>query len=109
MTNETVRLVVDVDARELWSNVFGSGFETYPWWDAVEYYDGADWDTPGSVRLWVIDPDTGESEGRGTVTVFRLAEAVSKLPHIASRWHDMDADDADQVLQMAILGEVRFG
>lgn len=42
---------------DLWSEVFGASAETWPWWSSFKFLDGADWDTPGRVRITSCNPD----------------------------------------------------
>ena len=103
-------IVIQVDDNELWSNVFGASVESMGWW-LIKFGTYAGWDRPGTVTVTLTDPDTGKVEGRTTVVVEDLAKAVSKAHEQGYRinWSDMDAYDADTVLQIALLGKVVFG
>lgn len=101
---------IEVDDNELWSEVFGASVESLGWW-LIEFGAGSGWDRAGMVAVTLTDPDTGVVEGRELLTVGDVAEAVSKAHEQGYRinWTDMDAYDADTVLQIALLGKVVFG
>lgn len=102
-----VEVKIPVPLHELWECVFGSGFETWGWWN-VTYLYGADWDKPGSVALELLDED-GSVYASRVVNASVLGQALAKVPHIAARWSEMDSGDADVVLQTAVAGEAVFG
>lgn len=116
---DTVQISLDVDPRELWSNVMGGGWWTWSWWRGVEYLHGADWDTPGRVRLKIDSPtDDGKILTR-TLTVNDLARGVAvamqhgygdPLTGQPVTWvADYDAVLSDIVLQCAIFGKAIYG
>ena len=103
----------EVPDKELWSCVFGSAFDTWGWWGA-DFLEGSDWDTPGRVRMYLWDPedpDATEAMASKVVDVELLANALSQpqFSHLAARWDDLDAEDADCLLQYLVAGEVIFG
>lgn len=108
------KITIEIDDADLWSEIFGSGFEKYPWWDAVDYLSDANWETPGAVALTLIDPDTPQDPrrgGYGVVETRHLEKAASEVlqtyPH--RNIFDMDAELADMILQTAVAGRVIFG
>lgn len=108
-----VPLALDTD--EIWSDVFGSGYEYSPWWVRVSYSPGADWDVAGTatIKHWGKDDDTVLEITQ--VTIEDIANAYAKL--IADKWthcggcglDDPDACSSDVVLQVAIFGEIVYG
>lgn len=107
-------------SEELWSNIFGGGWDTLPWWSDFVYFDGADWDRIGRVRLTALDPDSGVTdEVSKTLGIDDLATAYARC--ITAGYVDActgrpitldltntDACVSDTVLQMAVLGEVVY-
>ena len=101
---------IEVDDNELWSEVFGASVESLGWW-LIEFGDNTGWDRAGTARVTLTDPDTGVVEGQMVFSAGNLATALSKAYEQGYRinWSDMDAYDADTVLQIALLGKVVFG
>lgn len=100
-----------IRADELWSNVMGSGWETWHWWLAVVYDDGADWNIPGGVTLSIADPN---KERGGLIKRIGLSDIEVALSQLAMdgtpvNVDDLDAITGDMVLQQAVLGEVVYG
>lgn len=98
--------------QSLWSQVFGSGFETFSWWRKSAAFTEGSWDVPGVAVLEVEDPD--DSVGMPlTFTVndadLNSAAAVVKAlyPHVFE--DDIDAVAADIIVQTACFGEVIYG
>ena len=113
MAEQIVPLVVDVD--EVWSDVFGSGWEESPWWVRIHYGDG-DWDKPSTsvvMKHWGKEDDNVLETT--TLTIDQVIAAYAKL--LAQRWthcngcsvSDADACTSDAVLQYAIYGEFIYG
>lgn len=108
-------LTIQVPDEELWSSVFGSVFEQYPWWGPVTFYGNADWKTPGEVTVRIESPD--EPEGSGVyvarrLTVDTLVDAVDALNaqgYNLTGPEDWDANDADVILQQAVLSGIYYG
>jgi hypothetical protein len=119
-TAEKVRITVDVEAEELWSSVFGSGFESDPvndeWLRGFRFIQG-DWETPGLIELDYLGED--ERYHKQTYNVHDLAGALSTA--IAKSYHHVpcggkiDADFSnydscvgDLLLQVMVYGEETF-
>lgn len=112
-----INAIVPVNEAELWSSTFGSGWETYSWWIQYRFIEG-DWDVPGKVYLKADDPNSDEYIQR-ELTVNDLLEAWQKILNIPGGvWHcgqqmndidDFDACVGDNVLQMAMFGEIVYG
>ena len=119
-TAEKVRITVDVEAEELWSSVFGSGFESDPvndeWLRGFRFIQG-DWETPGLIELDYLGED--EKYHKQTYNVHDLAAALSTA--IAKSYHHVpcggkiDADFSnydscvgDLLLQVMVYGEETF-
>ena len=105
-------ITLEVDDQELWSAVFGSGWESFgSHWHEVEWLEG-NWETVGKVRLVAIDENTEET----TEAVITIDTLLRALP-IANKqvymdlfnFEDYDAICGDAVLQVCVLGEVVYG
>ena len=106
---------VEVDPAELWSEVFGSGYETWPWWNMVTFSEG-DWDTPGVAHLSIIDPDEGPLSTDVTVAevnmerlVWAYEQAIATCVDACTGkaiypGSDIDACVGDCILQIAVYG-----
>lgn len=117
MSNDKDKVVVPLtmDADEIWSDVFGSGYEYSPWWVRVSYSNGADWDKHGvaTIKHWGKEDDNVLETTK--VTVEDIAKAYATLT--ADKWthcggcglDDPDACSSDVVLQMAVFGEIVYG
>jgi len=103
---------VTIDGKELWGAVFGSAFECFgTHWHEVDFLEGDD-ETPGKVRLVIIDEMTEEL----TEKTVGLEDILKALPIANSQvsidlldYEDYDAVAGDAVLQVAVLGEVVYG
>lgn len=119
MTTNGVRVYTEwTDERieNLWSEVFGSGFETWEWIRGVRYLEG-DWDVPGKVRVKIEDPDDEGKTKAGVITPGRLIQALDKAAekyvdactgnpiHEHMNW---DACSGDVLVQIAVLGDVYY-
>jgi hypothetical protein len=109
---EMRKIEIEIDEKELWSNVFGSAFESFGnHWYEVEYLSG-DWDEIGSVRLGIMDEMTEEV----TSAIVGIDELLAALP-IANKqtymdllnFDNYDAVCGDAILQVAVLGKVVYG
>ena len=104
-----------MDADEVWSDVFGSGYEYSPWWYKVTFSSGADWDKAGTATIKHWSKDSEDTLETTKITVEDLAKAYATL--IAEKWthcngcglDDPDACSSDVVLQMAVFGEIIYG
>lgn len=109
---------VEVDPEELWTEVFGSGYETWPWWNMVTFSEG-DWETPGVAWLSIIDPDDYDSQPVvASVNMDRLVwayeQAIATCVDACTGkpiypGSDIDACVGDCILQIAVQGEVVYG
>ena len=109
-----ITIPITVDADELWSDVFGSGWEYSEWFTYVEYV-GCSWDTAGTAKVthWSSD-----DEGVTEVTSVTIDDIVRGYSILASdNWlhcngdalNNPDACTSDAILQMAIYGELVYG
>lgn len=96
----------------LWSQVFGSGWETFEWWANYTFIEG-DWDVEGVVVITHQDPDDTE----GAATNHRIDAAAlkaayrkvgQKYPHLLVD-QDIDAGLGDVIVQVACFGDVVYG
>jgi hypothetical protein len=107
------------DVTDIWDEVFGSGWETCPWWRNVKYHDGAAWDKPGRVTIGIEGPE-GDVILEKDVTPETFCAALERV--ISEGYRDActgevirlddfmwDSCSGDVVLQMAVLGEVIYG
>jgi hypothetical protein len=114
-----LKVLVSFPAELVWSSVFGSAFETWSWWTAFTFIDG-DWDVPGHVALGIENPDGGEDITK-VLTIVEIVEAFQQAldrgyinpncMYLSTREPDidLDAEMADVILQIAMLGEATFG
>jgi hypothetical protein len=103
---------------ERFSAIMGACGTMWSWWRGEEYH-GGDWDRPSDVTLTIEDPAGDGNEvivKRLTARqiVRALGTAVRTIPsmrHIDPYDEDLDLDagDADCVLQIAVLGDVVYG
>lgn len=100
------------DKDDLWSEVFGSGWEHMPWWVGAKYLEG-DWDKSGQVIMSFLDPDdpTESTSLTKRLNIVDIANAYSSLMSSGYKHcggcslDDADACTADAVLQVAVFGE----
>jgi hypothetical protein len=120
-TAEKVRVTVDVPSKELWSSVFGSGFESDPvndaWLAGLRFIEGS-WDVPGLIELEYLGED--EKRHKQTYNVHDLAGALSTAVSKGYRhspcggmigvdFSDYDSCVADLLLQVMVYGELVYG
>ena len=110
----TVQVPVTIDAQDLWSETFGSGWEYVAVEVDVDFQDDAAWDKPGTAIVTIGDEDDEERQ-TATITVQDLANAYGKL--VAMGYHhcgapialgDFDACASFDMLQMAVFGELIY-
>ena len=123
---------------ERFSAVMGACPTIWSWWRGVEFH-GGDWDDPCDVTFTIEDPDddrkvvvkrvTAKQIVRALGTACRTVPALEGVDPYSGRtggpgspvcpqgqqWQrsgedlDLDAGQADCVLQVAVLGEVVYG
>ena len=107
-------VTIKFDDQELWSAVMGSMFVTMPWWVEMEYLDGSDWNTPGSVRMSIVEPRAKDKQVTKVITIEDLTQgmevAISKGyadPFGYTDWVSLDYDSitGDILMQCAVLGD----
>lgn len=110
MADREITIKTTIDDVELWKAVWGAGAETWGWWRRFDYQDGADWDKPGTVRVTVLDPNNDEWIDKD-INLDDIVNAYVKLKETRSDldYDNFDANSADLVLQIAVLGEVVYG
>lgn len=108
----TVQVPVGIKEQDWADMIFGSGFAQYPWWADVSFAE-----EEGILSGLVLDPSANED---GVylgfqVTLQELADAASALAKRNNRFAesmtqmDLDADDADCVVQECVLGDTIYG
>lgn len=127
-----VKVAKSVDAVDLWSAVFGSGWETVASWLRKVKLEGdeADWDVPGAVTITaenphaLIDDIDDDPTIEATLVLEDIAKAVSEV--LAEGYRDactgqpitLDPEDlggdwdacvGNVILQQAVYGEVIYG
>lgn len=103
-----INLAMQVDADELWSSVFGSGFDTFPWWHSVQFLDGAEWNVRGTVELEIDDPEFPEGSGKYRTMYVNVYDLAAHW-RVGDDPEDMDSIAADALLQSVIFGTEVYG
>jgi hypothetical protein len=110
-----LKVTVPLDVEEVWSEIFGSGWEYSSWWVSIEYDGEGDWDKPSdiTVKHWGKEDDTVIETTR--LSVLQVLEAYAVLL-VKGFMHcgdgplqDADACTSDAVLQQAVFGEFIYG
>lgn len=112
--------------QDTWDHVFGAGALTWDWWLASESrgVNGGDVEPDWQVTVTVGEPGDAET---ATVTHARLMTAARRVLRARPRYAsdalvrecrnlvfeadaaDFDAASGDELLQVAVLGEVVYG
>ena len=110
-----MRIMVEVDDDVVWSAVFGSGFEMWPWWSDVTFHNGATWESANGDGFAVVAIDCEGEVASARVTPDVLAEAITNAVSEGVVGMPRDLDDidwdscaADVILQFAVFGEGMF-
>lgn len=119
-TTEKVQVTLDIDANELWSAVFGSGFESDPvtrqWLMDYEFVSG-DWDEAGVVKVSYIneDEETEHKNFNAKDLAAALSTAMAKNYYHVPCGGKIDADFdnydscvGDILMQVMVYGEEVF-
>jgi hypothetical protein len=117
LDKEDTRILVAIpmDKDDLWSEVFGSGWEHQPWWVECQYLVG-DWATNGKVVMHYCDPedDSVPVQKSDIITIESIADAYSFLllddfTHcFGEPLSESDACTSDAILQIAVFGELLY-
>ena len=108
----TLHLPVQISEQAWEDLIVGSGFDTFSWWGEVRYSAET-----GVVSGQVEDP-AAEDEGvylDFEVTLQEVADAASSLAKRETRiaegitMQDLDANDADSIMQECVLGDIIYG
>lgn len=105
--------------EDILRGILGAGFETWDWWQKVEYSTGFDWDTYPEdstepfITLAIQDQDEWDAATQErTLSVDDILRAYLE---IQGQWRGqrfLDQEDAvssDAVLQKAVLGAIVYG
>lgn len=112
-----VAVRMELDAQKVWRSVFGSGFETCPWWTGAEFIEG-DWDEVGKVEVSYADPDDYDPLWSRVSKVLDLNDIVKALASLDEVYayvvrdlmdENLDAITSDVIIQQAVFGEVIYG
>lgn len=114
--SNTVSIITEIDADELWSRIWGSEPWSFgSWWRGLRYMTG-DWDKVGQVRVVLEDPEGNEDTGlvMGTITLDKIVAALNdpQFPaHLRNNIMQDNADcvDSDAVIQFIVYGEIVYG
>jgi hypothetical protein len=121
-TTEKVTVIVEIEADDLWSAVFGSAFESDPvsraWLVDYSFVEG-DWDKSGIVQITYRGGHFAEVESSKMFNVQDLAAALSTaiargyrhVPcggKIDADFDNYDACVGDLLLQIMVYGEEVF-
>lgn len=114
-----VKIEVQVEAEEFWSNTLGSGWEGGYAWQKIKYNGDAEWNKMGTFDLTYLDPTDDDEEKTLTkkdIGIEDLVRAYSELAtagfhHCGSalNWQDQDLCSSDAILQQLVYGEVIYG
>jgi hypothetical protein len=106
---------VAVDADDVWTEVFGSGWENSEWFKSVEFIDCDD-ETAGKAKIthYGIDDDNVIEET--TITIDDIVDAIHSLSldgwsHCGTQDLVTDSDycTSDAILQQAVYGDIIYG
>ncbi len=106
----TLHVPVQISDEDFVDLVLYSGFDTFSWWRSVSYDE-----TNRRVTLTADDPSDDELTVDFQVGLDELAKAADETgktnPGLFERLAnlDIDADDADAIVQTAVFGEIVYG
>jgi hypothetical protein len=119
-TTRTSKVSFLAPTKELMEQVLGSGWDTFSWWKNYNFAPNCDLDTlPPSDDdhyIYIFIDDAEFPKGCPTVqgnwlTVNDIVRGVNAVilscPWV--RWDDLDANDADNILQIALCGSIIYG
>ena len=112
----TIKTEIQMTDAALFEQVDGAGWEQYEWWQAVKNVPTITGE-PSHAYIVTCYPNDTECDYEDkanyitkVVTINDIAAAFNALP--AAQWalmaDNIDADVADQVMQVAVYGEVIF-
>jgi hypothetical protein len=102
---------------ERFSAIMGACPTYWSWWRRLEFH-GGDWDQPCDVTLGIDDPEDEDKVVVKRVTARQIVRALGTACRTIPSMQgidpydedlDLDAGDADCVLQIAVLGDVVYG
>jgi len=101
-----------ITADELWSRIMGSGWEIeYESWNEIEFLGGATWEICGISGTCKVYPK-GRNCHSESITVNDIVYAMERLGGAQSVLNvlgdNTDASSADEIMQMAVFGEVLY-
>src|ERR1035437_9386462 len=84
----TVTIKQEIDAQQFWSQVFGSAWESFgSHWMGEKWLEG-DWETPGRVRLTLVDPDDEYEEK----TISKTIDLSTLVAAYENAWNSKNVD-----------------
>ena len=108
---QTIRTEIHITDQALFDYVDGSSWSQYEWWQGANHFP----DITGKATHAYLLTCYGKSEDDAfltkVITIEDIAAAFNQLPAAQmALWNDdVDADIADQVMQVAVYGEVIYG
>lgn len=103
---------------ERFAAIMGACPDYWPWWRSMQYH-GGNWDRPCDVTFIIDDPAaegdvivkrlTAKQVVRALGTAVRTVPSMQHIDPYDTDSLDLDAGDADCVLQIAVLGDVVYG
>jgi hypothetical protein len=114
---QTIKTEIQMTDAALFEQVDGAGWEQYEWWQAVKDVPTITGE-PSHAYIVTCYPNNSKCDYwekanhiTKVVTINDIAAAFNALPHaqMALLNESVDADVADQVMQVAFYGEVIFG
>jgi len=118
MNKDLVIAEVAVDKQELWSNIFGSAYESHRWWLGEEFAEGASWEVVGDVTLTAWSEQDEDKEVTKSFKPDDIFDAWKKSVEMryehCGNYTMLDVDDADAcfgdiILQLAMYGKLVWG
>ena len=112
----TIKTEVQVSDSAVWELMTGTGWSRYGWWcDPIcatcDEVGIAECHGDHTMHVGVFDPQDDSKVISKVVTVADVVAAINALPHAAHAWVSDELDSADifdEVMQVAVLGEVVY-
>lgn len=104
-----------MDAQQFFEELLGAGPFRWDWWTAVTYDEGYQWDKYPTdwglpfLTVSILDPDDEDEEKEITkkLSLNDLVRAYNNSGQ--TQWDNHDTNSSDNVLQLAVFGEIIYG